>query len=112
MAETALASIDRNIMFIRHGFDSADLPVSREGRPSTTVIFPESPMNFMYETDPETREFIDGFARKNNVSVLFNSAEPDKTNGRFFNSAVMVGPQGGEVAQYCLLYTSPSPRDS
>lgn len=71
------------------------------------VIFPESPMNFMYETDPETRQFIDGFARKNNVSILFNSAEPDEKNGKFFNSAVMVGPQGGEVAQYDKIYLLP-----
>ena len=71
------------------------------------VIFPESPMNFMYETDPETRQFIDGFARSNNVSVLFNSAEPDPKNGKFFNSAVMVGPQGGEVAQYDKIYLLP-----
>jgi apolipoprotein N-acyltransferase len=76
-------------------------------RPRITVVFPESPMNFMYETDPETREFIDAFARKNNVSVLFNSAEPDPTNGKFFNSAVMVGPQGGEVAQYDKIYLLP-----
>lgn len=71
------------------------------------VIFPESPMNFMYETDAETREFIDGFARKNNVSVLFNSAEPNHADGKFFNSAVMVGPQGGEVAQYDKIYLLP-----
>jgi apolipoprotein N-acyltransferase len=82
------------------------LRATDNGKP-TTVIFPESPMNFMYETDPETREFIDGFARKNNVSVLFNSAEPDPTTGKFFNSAVMVGPQGGEVAQYDKIYLLP-----
>ena len=78
-----------------------------EGPLPTIVIFPESPMNFMYETDPETRQFIDGFARKNNVSVLFNSAEPDPKNGKFFNSAVMVGPQGGEIAQYDKIYLLP-----
>ena len=73
---------------------------------ATTVIFPESPMNFMYETDAETREFIDGFARRNDVSVIFNSAEPD-ADGKFFNSAVMVGPQGGEIAQYDKIYLLP-----
>ncbi len=73
----------------------------------TTVVFPESPMNFMYETDRETREFIDGFARRNNVSVLFNSAEPNHADGKFFNSAVLVGPQGGEVAQYDKIYLVP-----
>lgn len=48
----------------------------------TTVIFPESPMNFQYADDPETKAFMDGFARMNNVSVLFNSAEPDRSNGK------------------------------
>jgi apolipoprotein N-acyltransferase len=73
----------------------------------TTVIFPESPMNFMYEDDPETQEFINSFAAKNNVSVLFNSAEPDKSNGKFFNSAVMVGPEGNEIVQYDKIYLVP-----
>ncbi|HMS08644.1 MAG TPA: apolipoprotein N-acyltransferase, partial [Pyrinomonadaceae bacterium] len=81
--------------------------LTTDNRQLTTVIFPESPMNFMYETDRETREFIDGFARRNNVSVLFNSAEPNHADGKFFNSAVLVGPQGGEVAQYDKIYLVP-----
>lgn len=74
---------------------------------SVVVVFPESPMNFMYEDDPETQEFINEFAKSNNVSVLFNSAEPDTSNGKFFNSAVMVGPDGKEVAQYDKIYLLP-----
>ena len=73
----------------------------------TTVIFPESPMNFMYEDDPETMDFINSFAAKHNVSVLFNSAEPDRSNGKFFNSAVMVDPKGREVVQYDKIYLLP-----
>ncbi len=73
----------------------------------TTVVFPESPMNFMYEDDAETKEFINSFAAKNNVSVIFNSAEPDKANGKFFNSAVMVGPEGKEIGQYDKIYLLP-----
>jgi apolipoprotein N-acyltransferase len=80
--------------------------LTTDNRQPTTVIFPESPMNFMYETDAETREFIDGFARRNNVSVIFNSAEPDGDK-KFFNSAVMVGPQGGEIGQYDKIYLLP-----
>ncbi len=87
--------------------ESALQKLTTDNRQPTTVVFPESPMNFMYETDRATRDFIDGFARKNNVSVLFNSAEPDAANGKFFNSAVMVGPQGGEVAQYDKIYLLP-----
>lgn len=71
------------------------------------VILPESPMNFMYEDDAETKEFINGFAARNNVSVLFNSAEPDAANGKYFNSAVLVGPEGREVAQYDKIYLLP-----
>ncbi len=92
LAESALAAIDRNKGYIVV---------------APTVIFPESPMNFMYEDDPETKEFINGFARRNNVSVLFNSAEPDSSNGKYFNSAVLVGPDGKEAAQYDKIYLLP-----
>lgn len=78
---------------------SSDLP--------TTVVFPESPMNFMYEDEPETKEFINSFAAKHDVSVLFNSAEPDLSNGKYFNSAVLVGPEGREVVQYDKIYLVP-----
>ena len=74
---------------------------------SIFVILPESPMNFMYNDDREFQQFIGDFARRNSVSVLFNSAEPDASNGKFFNSAVMVGPQGGEIGQYDKIYLLP-----
>jgi apolipoprotein N-acyltransferase len=72
-----------------------------------TIILPESPMNFMYNDDREFQSFIHDFARRNNVSVLFNSAEPDRATGKFFNSAVMVSPEGGEAAQYDKIYLLP-----
>ena len=71
------------------------------------VILPESPMNFMYSDDREFQQFIGDFARRNNVSVLFNSSEPDKGTTKYFNSAVMVGPDGMPVAQYDKLYLLP-----
>lgn len=71
------------------------------------VVFPESPMNFMYNDDREFQQFIGDFARRNNVSVLFNSAEPDKGTIKYFNSAVMVGPDGKEVAEYDKIYLLP-----
>ncbi len=83
----------------------ATLPT--ENRLPTTVVFPESPMNFAYSDDLEFQIFIRGFARRNNVSVLFNSAEPDLKNGKYYNSAVMVGPDGKEVAQYDKIYLLP-----
>ena len=72
-----------------------------------TVILPESPMNFMYSDDLEFQQFIGDFARRNNVSVLFNSAEPDVGTTKYFNSAVMVGPDGREVAEYDKIYLLP-----
>ncbi len=94
LAEAAIEKIDRN-------------PQSEIRNPQLTVIFPESPMNFMYETDAESKAFIDSFAAKHNVNVLFNSAEPDAATGKFFNSAVMVGPEGREIQQYDKIFLLP-----
>lgn len=74
---------------------------------SVTVVLPESPMNYMYNDDLEFQRFVGDFSRRNQVSVLFNSAEPDDTNGKYFNSAVMVGPDGREVAQYDKIFLLP-----
>jgi apolipoprotein N-acyltransferase len=95
LAESALNSVDRN-------------PQSAIRTPhSRTVIFPESPMNFAYEDDEEFRDFVHAFAAKHDVNVLFNSAEPDTANDKYFNSAVLVGPNGKELAQYDKIYLVP-----
>jgi apolipoprotein N-acyltransferase len=73
----------------------------------TTVILPESPMNFMYNDDREFQEYVRDFTTRNNVSLLFNSAEPDPTNGKYFNSAVLVGADGKMAAQYDKIYLLP-----
>lgn len=73
----------------------------------TTVIFPESPMNFMFEEDFEFQAFISAFTARNNVNVLFNSAEPDAANRKYFNSAVLVDTMGKEIAQYDKIYLLP-----
>jgi apolipoprotein N-acyltransferase len=72
-----------------------------------TVIFPESPMNFAYAEDEEFRRFISNFAAKYNVNVLFNSAEPDRENRKYFNSAVFVDTQGRQIAEYDKIYLLP-----
>jgi apolipoprotein N-acyltransferase len=82
------------------------LPTTHSQLP-TLVVLPESPMNFLYSDDREFQKFIGDFARRNNVSVLFNSAEPDRKTTRYFNSAVMVGPDGREVAQYDKIFLLP-----
>ena len=73
----------------------------------TIVIFPESPMNFMYARDREFQEFIGRFATKNNVSVLFNSAEPVADGNQFYNSAVMVNERGEKIVQYDKIHLMP-----
>ena len=77
-----------------------------ENRPPTTVVFPESPMIFQYGRDEELQIFLRDFARRNNASVLFNSAE---TNGnkRILNSAVMIDARGEKTAQYDKIYLVP-----
>jgi apolipoprotein N-acyltransferase len=71
------------------------------------VIFPESPMNFRYERDPQFRSFVRDFASHNDSYVLFNSAEPDPKTDRYFNSAVMVNPRGEKIAQYDKIFLLP-----
>jgi apolipoprotein N-acyltransferase len=93
MAETEIQK------FAANPHRNRDLPV--------TVIFPESPMNFMYDEDADFQAFIHDFARRNNVNVLFNSAEPNHADNKYYNSAVMVGPEGREIGQYDKIYLVP-----
>lgn len=71
------------------------------------IIFPESPMIFMYSEDSEFRQFLTQFASKNNAHVLFNAAEPDGQSRRNFNSAVMINPNGEKIAQYDKIHLLP-----
>lgn len=77
------------------------------GEQSTIVIFPESPMNFEYESDREFQAFIKDFARRNGVSVLFNSAQPNTNGTNLFNSAVMVDASGKKIGQYDKIHLVP-----
>lgn len=64
------------------------------GNQPVVVIFPESPMNFRYEGDREFQEFLKAATARNDVNILFNSAEPDAERRSYFNSAVMVNEKG------------------
>jgi apolipoprotein N-acyltransferase len=64
-------------------------------------------MNFAYNDDREFQQYVRDFTTRNNVSLLFNSAEPDRETGKYFNSAVMVGPDGRKVAEYDKIYLLP-----
>ena len=63
------------------------------------VIWPESPMNFTYSTDPSLQNLIGKFVKENHTSLLLNSLEPAPNNGGY-NSAVMVNEDGRLIAQY------------
>jgi apolipoprotein N-acyltransferase len=81
--------------------------ISHEVGGPTTVVLPESPMNYAYTDDREFQQYIGEFARRHYVGVIFNSSEPDKSNGRYFNSALMVGPEGKLAVQYDKVYLLP-----
>ena len=81
--------------------------IEKNANTPKVVIFPESPMNFQFENDREFQEFIKDFAAKNNVSVLFNSAEPNSLAENFYNSAVMINERGEKVAQYDKIHLVP-----
>jgi apolipoprotein N-acyltransferase len=67
------------------------------------VIWPESPMNFTYSSDPKLREVIGAFTRNNSrrlqVYVLLNSLEPAQDGGSQ-NSAILVNEKGEMSARY------------
>ena len=92
-------------------FDLAEAEINRlrttNNELPTTVILPESPMNFMYNDDREFQQFVREFTTRNNVSLIFNSAEPDASNGKYFNSAMLIAPDGKPVAQYDKIYLLP-----
>jgi apolipoprotein N-acyltransferase len=63
------------------------------------VVWPESPMNFAYGTDPKFQDLVARFARQNRTAVLFNSLEPAPEKG-VYNSALLVDEEGRAIAQY------------
>ncbi len=73
----------------------------------TIIIFPESPMNFEFARDREFQEFLKQFTRRNNVSVLFNAAEPTNDGKGLYNSAVLVDERGVKIAQYDKIHLVP-----
>lgn len=71
------------------------------------IIFPESPMIFQYGRDRDLQKFLKDFAVRNNVSVLFNSAENTIDGNRILNSAVMINERGEKTAQYDKIHLLP-----
>lgn len=81
---------------------SEDLGGTAQGAPSSLpriVVWPESPMNFMYARNSQFRNTVADFARANRTSLLFNSLEPAPEDGAY-NAAVFVNEEGRLTMQY------------
>jgi apolipoprotein N-acyltransferase len=63
------------------------------------VIWPESPMNFAYGSDPQLQNAIAEFTKQNHTSLLFNSQERASPDG-IYNSAILVNEGGRAIGQY------------
>jgi len=63
------------------------------------VVWPESPMNFTYDSNPTFQRLVADFTRKNHTSLLFNSLEAAPANGSY-NSALLVNEEGRLISQY------------
>ena len=63
------------------------------------VIWPESPMNFTYSSDPGFQQLVARFTKENHTSLLFNSLEP-APNGGSYNSALLINEEGRLISQY------------
>lgn len=70
------------------------------------VIWPESPMNFEYDRDPELRRKLAAFTSRNQIYLLMNSwgFSPGRPAGNSdepqYNSAILISPAGEKIAEY------------
>jgi apolipoprotein N-acyltransferase len=99
--------LNRHVELAENALQKLDEQRTTDEGQSTIIIFPESPMNFEYESDREFQSFLKDFAARNDASVLFNSAQPNTRGTNLFNSAVMVNPQGRKIAQYDKIHLVP-----
>lgn len=70
------------------------------------IIWPESPMNFEYDRDPELRRKLAAFTSRNQIYLLMNSwgfsteRTVDDSNQPQYNSALLISPAGEKIAEY------------
>ncbi|HJP93638.1 MAG TPA: apolipoprotein N-acyltransferase [Pyrinomonadaceae bacterium] len=85
--------LDRHLSLSKEGLKNApkDTPL--------LVVWPESPMNFTYESNPAFQELVAKFTKENHTSLLFNSLEPAPGGGAY-NSAVLINEEGRRISQY------------
>ncbi len=91
---------DTDALVLKHlALSKGALDAIKDPMGPRVVIWPESPMNFMYARDSQFREMLAGFTKSNRTSVIFNALEPAPESGSY-NAAVMVNEEGRLVAQY------------
>ena len=98
---------ERHVSLAEKGLRELSEKRNANSKKPLLVIFPESPMNYMYGEDDEFRSFINSFAVKHNAYVLFNSAEPNIVKRNYFNSAILVNPEGEKIGQYDKIHLVP-----
>ncbi|MGC2238270.1 MAG: apolipoprotein N-acyltransferase [Pyrinomonadaceae bacterium] len=98
---------DRHVQLAESALQKFNEQRTTSNEQPAIIIFPESPMIFMYSEDSEFREFLTNFASRNNAYILFNAAEPDAQSKHNFNSAVMINPKGEKIAQYDKIHLLP-----
>jgi apolipoprotein N-acyltransferase len=87
---------------------SAKDPSSMPGSPGKNsavdlVVWPESPMNFEYDRDPNLRRRLAEFTTRNQVYLLMNSwgyAANNISDEPQYNSAMLISPAGEKIAEY------------
>lgn len=70
------------------------------------VIWPESPMLFLYTRDGQLRDEIADFTKRNKTSLIINSFEPAPNDGGY-NSALFIGENGNLIRQYDKIHLMP-----
>ncbi|GIU81281.1 MAG: apolipoprotein N-acyltransferase [Pyrinomonadaceae bacterium] len=105
--EKWLALREKHIQMAETALESSKIENTQEPELPILVVFPESPMNFAYGSDPELQKVFADFTRRNRVSLLFNSAELNKSKGNYFNSAVMIDEKGQKIGQYDKIFLVP-----
>ena len=88
------ALVARHVAMSKNALDAITNPTTQR-----VVIWPESPMNFMYARDPQFRDLLAAFTKANRTSVVLNALEPAPDGGSY-NAAIMVNEEGRLTAQY------------
>lgn len=87
------------------GLSSAASP---EWQRPDLIVWPENPAPFYFYNDPVYREFVEMIARREKTYLLSGTVAFRDPSGRQpLNSAVLVGPQGNEIARYDKIYLVP-----